>query len=246
MKQHEVVFKVLKELGGYATFADLYKAVLDDPMFVYETKTPRETIRRIVQDGERKKVTFRLRPGIWGLQSEKERIPPELYGKARNPELQKTSDHSLYQGMWLEIGRARDFRTYVPAQDRKRMFLNTPLGSLSDLDRLLPFSYEESIHRASTVDVVWFNRRNMPAAFIEVENSTDFQNSLGKFTDLQDFHADFFIVAPSDKEQSFRKKLDISAYESIRHRVQFRSYEATGTLHARSSEFREFALLGKV
>lgn len=245
MKQHEVVFKVLKQLGGYASFADLYKAVLADKEFEFETKTPRETIRRIVQDWEKKKVTFRLRPGVWGLLSEKDRIPPELYGKAKDPEVQRASDHSLYQGMWLEIGRARDFKTYVPAQDRKRMFLNSPLGSLSDYDKLLPFSFAETVQRASTVDVVWFNRRNMPAAFIEVENSTDFQNSLGKFTDLQDFYADFFIVAPSDKENSFRKKLEISAYDSIRNRVQFRSYDLTGALHAKRDEFREILKLGR-
>lgn len=245
MKQHEVVFKVLKELGGFASFADLYKAVLADKEFEFATKTPRETIRRIVQDWEKKKVTFRLRPGVWGLLSEKSKIPPELYGKAKDPEVQKTSDHSLYQGMWLEIGQARNFRTYVPAQDRNRMFLNTPLGKLTDVEKLLPFSYDETVQRASTIDVIWFNRRNMPAAFIEVENSTDFQNSLGKFTDLQDFYADFFIVAPADKEQSFHRKLDISAYESIRNRVHFRSYDDTGTLHSKRDEYREFMKLGR-
>jgi len=244
MKQHEVIFKVLKELGGYATFADLYKKVLDDPEFEFKTKTPRETIRRIVQDWE-KKVTFRLRPGIWGLMSEKDRIPPELYGKAKDPDAQRQSDHSLYQGMWLDIGRARNFKTYVPAQDRNRKFLSTPLGNMTDIERLLPFSYEKIVQRASTVDVVWFNSRNLPAAFIEVENSTDFQNSLGKFTDLQDFYADFLIVAPSDKEMSFRRKLDIAAYESIRHRVKFRSYDETGSLHAKRDEFREFLKLGQ-
>lgn len=242
MKQHEVVIRALHKLGGFATLADLYKAVLSDKDFEYQTKTPRETIRRIVQT---RKEVFPLRPGLWGLVSERSRIPSELMGKAKSSDVQRQSDHSLYQGMLLEIGRACNFRTYVPAQDRKRMFLNTPLGSLVDVDRLLPFTYEEIVQRASTVDVVWFNSRNMPAAFIEVENSTDFQNSLGKFTDLQDFHADFLIVAPADKETTFRRKLEISAYESIRERVKFQTYDKTGVLHARRDEFREFARLGR-
>ncbi|MCB9357664.1 MAG: hypothetical protein H6505_03735 [Calditrichaeota bacterium] len=242
MKQHEVVIRALHKFGGFATLADLYKEVLRDEDFKYETKTPRETIRRIVQT---RKEIFPLRPGLWGLVSAKQDIPRELLGKASSPEQQKQSDHALYQGMWLEIGRAREFRTYVPPQDRNRMFLSASLGSLSDEERILTFSYEQTIQRASTIDVIWFNRRNMPAAFIEVENSTDFQNSLGKFTDLQDFFASFIIVAPSDKEASFKKKIGISAYDSIRERVEFKSYETTGALHARKDEYREFLRLGR-
>ncbi len=49
MKQHEVVIRALSKLGGYATLADLYKEVLADADFEHNTKTPRETIRRIVQ-----------------------------------------------------------------------------------------------------------------------------------------------------------------------------------------------------
>ncbi len=166
-------------------------------------------------------------------------------GTAPNAEKQRKSDHSLYEGMWLEIGKAREFMTYVPAQDRKQKFLSVPLGEVSNVDKLYPFSYEDRVQRASTVDVIWFNERRMPAAFIEVENSTDFQNSLGKFTDLRDFYADFIIVAPRDKEGLFRRKLDISAYKSIRQRVQFKSYEETGSLHAHRDELRKLLTVGR-
>lgn len=81
------------------------------------------------------------------------------------------------------------------------------------------------IRKARTVDVIWFNEREMPCSFYEVEHTTDIKNSLSKFFELQDFHATFFIVADLSRKAEFEDKLNASIFSDIRSRVQFLSYD---------------------
>jgi hypothetical protein len=47
----------------------------------------------------------------------------------------------------------------------------------------------------------------MPSHLYEVEHSTDIQNSLLKFNELEDFNAKFFIVADRVREKEYNLKL---------------------------------------
>ena len=87
-----------------------------------------------------------------------------------------------------------------------------------------------------TIDVTWFNQRNMPANLFEVEHSTAIHNSLLKFVELQDFSADFRIVADEVRRKEFQQKLSLEAYESVNKRVGFWSYDDVAELHAKTSE----------
>ena len=106
------------------------------------------------------------------------------------------------------------------------MFLHERLGDLRTLNDLPKYSYETLVSRSSTIDVIWFNKRNMPDSFFEVEHSTDIQNSLMKFSDLQDFYTRMFIVADEKRHSEFDKKIEYSAFENLRKekRVKFLSY----------------------
>lgn len=75
------------------------------------------------------------------------------------------------------------------------------------------------------MDVIWFNERNMPNSFFEVEHSTDIQNSVTKFCDLQDFHSRFLIVAPKKRKEQFDKVMGRTAFKEVKERVAFHSYE---------------------
>lgn len=88
------------------------------------------------------------------------------------------------------------------------------------------------VRRAKTVDVVWFNNRRMPDSLLEVEFSTDFQNSLHKFLDLQDYHANFVIAADETRKDQFEKRLGQSGFEPIRDRVDFINFEEVSQLHS--------------
>lgn len=233
MKQYEAVIKVMEENGGFATLGHLYKFVLEEPGFEYKTKTPYESIRRIVQTMP--ELFFKLKPGLWALKSWENKIPEELHPrKGTKRELVETATHTQYQGMIAQMGQWREFATYVPAQDRNRNFGLIKLNQFTSLHEIPPFSYQGFLRIARTVDVVWFNRRGMPSAMYEVENTTDFQNSLLKFYELQDFACKFFIVAPSARFEQFKDKYARDAFHELRtsRRVEFLDYDTVAEEHA--------------
>lgn len=83
------------------------------------------------------------------------------------------------------------------------------------------------VKRSSTIDTIWFNNRKMPHSFFEIEHSTDIQNSLLKFNDLQDFHTRMIIVADQKRKTEFESKMELHAFDELREnkRVSFFSYE---------------------
>lgn len=232
MKQYEAVIEAMKQNGGYATLGWLYKTVLQIKGVEWKTKTPFASIRRIVQD---KRFFFKIRPGLWALREFKNRIPFEADARKKSTEVDQFN-HSYYQGLLVEIGNLNRFETFVPNQDRNRKFLEKPLGEIASLAQCYPFTYESLVRRAQTIDVVWFNERKLPSSFFEVEHSTDIQNSLLKYFELQDFNAEFRIVADKARFKEYESKLSYSAFRPIAHRVRFLSYEAVSEMHSRTVE----------
>ena len=98
----------------------------------------------------------------------------------------ETFTHAYYQGLIVDIGNMRKLKTYVPAQDKNKMFLDRKLGEVSTMTDIPEFTYPKITNRARTIDTIWFNEREMPSAFYEVEHSTNIINSLNKFFELLD------------------------------------------------------------
>jgi hypothetical protein len=214
--------------GGYATLGHLYKSALQIPGASWASRTPFKSINRIVQDP---RYFFRIRPGLWGLLDQKDKLPADLRSRSA-PE----SDHSYYQGLLVELGNLRQQQTFVPRQDRGRKFLGRPLGDLATLADIHPFTYDEVVRRSASVDVIWFNERKMPSGFFEVENTTDMHSALLKFVLLDAFHADFRIVAPIARQREFQTKIAHPSFASVRGRARFTSYETISQLHSKESE----------
>lgn len=221
MKQHEAVIIALEKMGGQATFADLYRETMKVEGCKWGTKTPFASIRRIVQ--QRPEI-FRVRPGLWALRSYQKKLG--LVENADKEASQVEQNHSYYQGILLTIGNLRGYKTFSPNQDKNRLFVNKPLKEVRTLQEIPKFSYEDFIRKCSTVDVVWFNDHLMPYSFFEVEHSTDFQNSLIKFSDLQDFYSRMVIVADNNRKREFSQKIQSSVFARILKRVNFLGYES--------------------
>lgn len=221
MKQYEAVIIALEKMGGQATLADLYRETMKVEGCKWETKTPFASIRRIVQ--QRPEI-FRVRPGLWALRSYQKKLG--LVENADKEVDQVEQNHSYYQGILLTIGNLRGYRTFSPNQDKNRLFVNRPLKDMRTLQEIPKFGYENFIRKCSTVDVVWFNNRSMPNSLFEVEHSTDFQNSLIKFSDLQDFSSRMVIVADDNRKREFLQKIQSSVFEDVSKRVIFLGYES--------------------
>lgn len=227
MKQYEAVILTLEKLGGVATLGQLNQEVFKIKECVWKTKTPFASIRRVVQTDEN---IYKIKPGLYGLVRLRKDI--ESRGliaeteKNRNSKEMIESNHPYYQGLLLTVGSLKGLDTYVPNQDKNKIFVDKKLSDASTLNKIPDFCYPEIVKRSSTIDVIWFNKRKMPHSFFEVEHSTDIQNSLLKFNDLQDFYARMVIVADAVRQQEYMKKLKFSSFKDLtsNNRVSFLSY----------------------
>lgn len=217
--QKEQVIEALRQHGGYATLGNLYHLV---DTSTWKTKTPNESIRRIVQQSDE---IFRIQPGLWALEEFRDDVIRKFEIKTKASYDDEIFTHSYYQGLIVEIGNMKNYKTYVPAQDRNRRFLEKPLVDISTTIKIPEFSYHHLVNRARTVDVIWFNDRDMPNSFFEVEHSTDIQNSVVKFCDLQDFFSRFIIVAAQNRREQFDKVVQRAVFKNMQQRITFHSYE---------------------
>jgi hypothetical protein len=223
MKQHDAVIQALDRLGGQATLADLYVETMKIKDCEWNTKTPFASIRRIVQT---RPEIFRIRPGLWALRLYQKKLGLVEGEDVHAPRDSFQNSHSYYQGLLVTIGNFRAYQTFVPNQDKNRLFINKPLADIRTLQELPAFSYESILRKSGSVDVIWFNERQMPHSFFEVEHSTDIHNSLIKFADLQDFNSRMVIVADEHRLREYHDKLEKTVFKEITNRTKFLGYNA--------------------
>ena len=219
MTQKENVIEAMRKNGGYATFQQLNQIV---DFSTWKTKTPQASVRQIVQVNDE---FFRIKPGLWALTEYKEDVLRRFDIVENNARSEEIFTHSYYQGIIVELGNMHNYKTYVPNQDKNKRFLEKKLCDITTESQLPNFTYEEITKRAKTVDVIWFNERRMPYRFYEVEHSTNITNSLDKFYELQDFRADFYIIADESRKSQFNSLIERNIYSSIRDYVKFFSYD---------------------
>lgn len=228
--QTKQVIEVMRQNGGYATFGQLNHLV---DFSAWKTKTPQATVRRIVQMSDE---FFKIQPGLWALREFKSDVLSKFQLKKQDKKHTELFTHSYYQGLIVEIGNMNRFQTHIPPQDKNRLFLEKPLKEMASLQEIHSFTYPEILRRATTVDVIWFNDRKMPHSFFEVEHSTNIQNSLTKFFELQDYFARFFIIADESRKKQFDDIIGKSIFTPIKNRVIFADYENIASQHSNMSK----------
>lgn len=219
MKQKYYVIDAMRANGGYATLQQLNMLV---DFSTWKTKTPEASIRRIVQENDE---FFRIQPGLWALREYENEVNNKFNIIKSNVESVSQFTHSYYQGIIVEIGNIKKLGTYVPPQDKNKLFLEKKLSDIITVHDIYKFTYDDIIRNAKTVDAIWFNERKMPCAFYEVEHTTNIKNSLNKLFELQDFRAKFYIVADKARKRQFEDVIGASIYNPIREMVGFVSYD---------------------
>lgn len=246
MKQNEAVVSTLEKLGGVATLGQLNQEVFKISDCEWKTKTPFASIRRIVQLD---KNIYKIKPGLYGLT--KFKTVNESKGIIQETEMNKNSkevidfNHSYFQGLLITVGNLKKLKTFIPNQDKNKLFLTEKLADIRTLNEIPQFSYSKLVQRSSTIDVIWFNDREMPHSFFEVEHSTDIQNSLLKFNDLQDFHSRMVIVADNKRREEYLKKIKYSSFVDLNreNRVSFMDYETLSKQYESIIEQQQYEFL---
>lgn len=232
----EAIEQVMLKNSYFATLKLLHEEA--PKLKSFYGKTPHKTINERVQRDDR---FTRIAPGVWALSNSLDKLPDHL-----NPKVEKSEEdrqkitHSLLQGMLIEIGNIRGYKTYTP--DKNSLFLMQKLCELTSLQEIPKFSYDHIIRSAKYIDVIWFNSRLFPSNVIEVEHSTNFKNSLIKFVELQDFQTKMMITAPQNRFERYRDEINKAAFTNISKRVNFISYEKLEIFYKNQLEFREFQI----
>jgi hypothetical protein len=118
------------------------------------------------------------------------------------------------------------------------------LGNLCRLQQVPPFTYSELTKVAARCDVIWFSNANrpFPKYIYEVENTTNFVNSMHKMYQLRNIDARFVLVAPEKRRKIFEQMLKNAPFDSVASRYTFRSFEQVAEFYfncAQHYELRE-------
>ena len=235
----EAIKLAIIQLGYIATLKQIYEIAPKFKTFV--GLTPHKTINEQVQRDEK---ILKIKAGLYGLTDHLDKLPNEY-----NPNIKKTKEeeslitHSYIQGMLIEIGNLKGFQTFTP--DKSGLFITKKLGEIITQKDIPNFTFEHIIQSTKYIDVIWFNERQFPNSIFEVENSTNFRNSLVKFVELQDFVTSMTIIAPNEesKIRKFNQEIEKSAFASIKNRVKFFNYEYIEKLYNHqiaSQQFKDF------
>jgi len=216
----EAIEQVMVDNGYFAPLKLLYKEIWKHKDKSKITgKTPDNTMQAIVQ---RSPKFTRIGIGVYALTEYMDMLPKEI--KPRNEKERRERKHATIQGMLLEIGNHKGSDTYT--NDKKWIFQNKTLGSLSTLKLVPPFTYEKIIKQSvNYLDVIWFNKRGFPHRTFEVEHTTNFINAFVKFMELQDFATTFHCVSPEDRLKKFEKERGRVAFKPIADRISFLTYK---------------------
>lgn len=239
MKQYEAVAEVIRRHGGYATLAQIYQDIMKVEGCHWGTKTPFASVRRIVQT--KPDLFFKIKPGLWGLVDYREKLE-----QISTKDNEYILNHSYYQGIAVEAGNFQGYQTFIPYQDRNKIFLDRKLGEIITKPDIPQFTYPELVQKAKGSDVIWFNKRGFPEFFVEIEYSTDMNNSLLRFLEFQDFQTKFIIAADDARYREFQSKIENNAFRPIANRVKFWNYEKLSEYHEKASAAAELEKLLRV
>jgi hypothetical protein len=166
----------------------------------------------------------RIGLGVYALKSHLDNL--ETVETPKTKQGKEETEHARIQGMLIEIGNIKREVEDTYTNDKKKVFGNKTLGSLTTLQEVPPFTYPQIISDSVRyADVIWFNGRGFPYKVFEVEQSTNFRDALVKFSELQDFRTSFCFVSKSERKGKFEKEIAKVAFEPIRARCEFYTYE---------------------
>jgi hypothetical protein len=147
--------------------------------------------------------------------------------------------HSSIEGMLLEIGTFFEYITYT--SDLNKCFDGKRLSELCGITEIPDFTYTELKSIISKHDAIWFTKARLlfPKYIFEVEQSTDFTNSMLKMYQLLNYDTKFVLVASERRKGLFADKINKEPFAKESRRFSFRSFEDIVKLYFNSVEHYE-------
>lgn len=158
---------------------------------------------------------------IAAWQADLQRVREESEATAKALKQAESGDltHTGIQGQLRDLGHALQFDVWIAANDRTRMYGDSPLGTRC-LDEF-PIAQGAATDSARLIDVVWFERgSSRVAAAFEVEHSTSIYSGIVRMLDLalgEDLGrgAALFLVAPDERKGDVAQQLRRPAFSRV-------------------------------
>ena len=139
----------------------------------------------------------------------------------------KVRMHSFIEGICLELGNFNKYLTYTA--DPSAFYRdNLYLSNFASLQSLPNFSYNEIVHEARNIDVIWLNKKGLlfPQKVFEVVDSIGTLNgAFNRSIQLRNFMTEFYIVAPEKHHDKYLQTINLEIYQEQKERFKFINYD---------------------
>ena len=139
----------------------------------------------------------------------------------------KVRMHSFIEGICLELGNFNKYLTYTA--DPSAFYRdNLYLSNFASLQSLPNFSYNEIVHEARNIDVIWLNKKGLlfPQKVFEVVDSIGTLNgAFNRSLQLRNFMTEFYIVAPEKHHDKYLQTINLEIYQEQKERFKFINYD---------------------
>lgn len=220
MTKVDAIEKVMMDNGGSATLQVIYDNI---EKYYPSAKVSKEwsagirgvLYRELAQGKRFKKIGL----SIYAVTDYKEEAKPTSGDRIRM--------HSFIEGICLELGNFNDYLTYT-ADPSASYRDNFRLSDFATLQYLPEFSYNEVVHEAKHIDVIWLNKKGLsfPKKVFEVVDSIGTLNgAFNRSLQLSNFMTDFYIVAPEKHHEKYLQTINLEIYQAQKDRFKFINYD---------------------
>lgn len=220
MTKIDAIKKVMLDNGGVANWNIIYDNIEKHYSTIKKSENWEAGIRGVLyRDLQNKRHFKKIGLGIYALQDYQEERLPDKSDKIRM--------HSFIEGICLELGNLKKFRTYTA--DSSAIFRdNIKLDDLASVKILPEFTYPEIVSEAKRIDVVWLNVDGFafPQKVFEVVDSPNtLTGAFNRSLQLLNFRTEYYIVAPEQHRERFDRKIQLAPYNENSDKFQFVNYD---------------------
>lgn len=220
MTKVEAIQKVMEDNHGTASLEIIYQNVEKYYPAVKISNEWEAGVRGVLYREIRNNKKFKkIGLSIYALQDYIEEQKPKKEDTVRM--------HSYIEGICLEIGNFKNFRTYT-ADPSASYRDNLNLLNIASMNEIPQFSYNEVVQESRRMDVIWFNSKGLlfPQKVFEVVDSLGTLNgAFNRCLQLKNFRTEFFIVAPEQHRNKFNQTINLESYKESTDRFKFINYD---------------------
>lgn len=220
MTKVDAIQKLLQDRKGVASLNDIYENIEKYYPLAKNSKQWEAGLRGVLYRAVKEQHIFKkIGVSIYALNDYSEENKPKNTDTVRM--------HSYIEGICLELGNIKEFKTYTPDINTKYRD-NLLLKNIATMKEIPPFSYPEIIDEVKRIDVIWFNKEGhlFPQKVFEVVDSIGtLNNAFVRSLQLENFRTKFYIIGPEKHHEKYKHTINLNPYNTYKDKFTFINYD---------------------